>query len=175
MLSNLPIEVTCDKQALLDLYMGSEKNKSQRGADQAVLGSNFFNTGEFASILEQLPFIAQSDDSFKIVSIHGDTPPTVSEGTNGVIIVPLSGEVLYKTYDLLTIPLSLLPSSNITEENIGSNKIISTVYPKETVSISVPTVVRTDILFSTHSSSTAIMLLISIPKSKSWNDIVELV
>jgi len=142
MLSNLPIEVTCNKQALLDLYMGSEKNRSPLGVDVATLESNFFNTGEFASILEQLPFIAQSDDSFKLVSISGDTIPRVNENTNGVIVIPLSGEVSYKTYDLLSIPLSLLPSSNITEENIGTNKLLATIYPKETVNITVPIVVR---------------------------------
>lgn len=173
MSSYLNISVNYDKQVLLDLYTNSAKQIDQFGASVAVLESNFFNAGEFASILEQLPLIPQDDKSFKLVSFTGDSAPRSNPNTNGVLVLPISGSITYKTYDLLTVPLSLLPSSNISEETIQSNKLLTTVYQKETVSINTPTIIRTDNLFSVHAGNSSVALLVHMPKSKSWTDISE--
>lgn len=172
MSSYLNITVNYDKQALLDLYNSSEKRIDVNGASTAILGNNFFNTGEFASILEQLPFVPQADDSFQLAKLNGDTIPHVSPNNSFVVMLPVQGSITYKSYGLINVPISLLSNSDVGVDTTIVDKPLQTIYPFESIEITSPTVVKTDTLFSTHALE-SIVLLVKVPNSKLLTDVIE--
>lgn len=159
--SHLNVDFAYDKQGLLDLYINSTKKVVSSSVTIADLPN--LNDPLFSPIFTNFPFVANDIEAVQLVELSKSTIPHIHENNNAVILCPLSNELAtVKFYGIVT-----LPPTDI------ADKEIKTIYESESLTLSSPIAVNTSEIFSTAVSSPVTMLMIKVPLTISWADLVE--
>lgn len=161
-----------NKQTLLDIFNNSEKTTLPR-RNRATLPSGIAASTEFQSFFERFPFVPKYDDSLDIVELPSDGLPKIYPSINGHLLFPISGDVSLKTYEFKFADASSTWAYAIKVDDILTTPMINDIERTllETVVIDSPIAINSQ---NTHSFQTTgcIFLLIKIPPSISWDDIV---
>ena len=171
MTSYANINLTYDKQALLDMFNSAEKTVLPRRT-KSILPSDFASTGILKSYLDKFTFIPQNVDSVEITQITKTTPPHITPNNSGYIIVPLSGSLVLKTYtfkfaDPLSTNAYAIKSTDVLNTTM-INDIEETL--SDTISVQNPIAVDGSIVHSFVPSGDCVVLYLKIPQSVSWDE-----
>ena len=163
-----------DKQPLLDTFNNVAKsNVGFKKANKAILDTGSAKSSVFDSFFQKCPFVPRNDLSLTLIEFTGDSIPRTDIDSNGHVIFPLGGDVSLKNYEFKfsdptsTWAYAIKRTDVLTQTML--NDIESTLI--ETVAIDGPTAIDGQ---TTHSFQTAgaIVLILKIPLSVSWDDVV---
>lgn len=165
MSSHLNVDFAYDKQGLLDLYINSTKKIVSNSVTIADLSD--LNNQLFSSIFTKFPFVKNDIEAVQLVELSKNTVPHIHENNNAVILCPLSDELAtIKFYGIMDLPIDTV--------NVHEMKTVyKSLYESESVLLSSPIAINTSEIFSTTVNVPVTFLMIKVPLTVSWNDLVE--
>lgn len=162
------------EQTLLDLYNNLEK--TQVGNRLKVeLPAGVSNYEVFQPFFEQFPFIPKNDASLKISEILGESLPRILPSSTGMLVFPLNGPLTLKTYEFKFAEPTSKWAYAIKTTDVLTTTMVADIASTlmETVLIDGPIAINGQHTHSIHPNSTGtIILVLQIPISVSWDDVV---
>jgi hypothetical protein len=164
------------EQTFLDFYNNLEKTPVGKRL-KAVLPEGVSNYEVFQPFFEQFPFITKNDASLEISEtlIIGENLPRILPSATGMLIFPLNGQLTLKTYEFKFADLTSTWAYAIKTTDVLTTTMVADIASTlmETVLIDGPIAINGQHTHSIHPDSAGtILLVLQIPISVSWDDVV---
>jgi hypothetical protein len=162
------INFTYDPQPLMDLM--NLYNTSTTAVLHADLPVGISTSTVFDSYFDRVTtaIVPRDDRSIELCGIAKGVVPKINPNNNGIIVFPVSGETILKTYSYVP-PVD--SSGRPTMDNVDTATILSTLV--SSTSITSPTVINglTVYSISRDENQFPVVLLLKIGKNVSWDTV----
>lgn len=175
---NIGFNFQYSKQQLLDLFNSSSKVESNNSTRiLANLGSEPYSIPEVSLFFQAFPMIPRHENSCDFAQFIDNTRPHINNGNNGLLVFPVSGSLTLNKYSYETPEVDsegrpFMDFLNMSAEQIADIELTKT----DSVVIDTPMAINGLTTHSLHPTEpNTIVLILKIPKTESWESIVQLV